>query len=142
MKNKKCTVCKKHKPLSCFYNSKTSKDGKGYRCKECDTVARKKWSQDNPERAKESRRGRLLKNRYGITIKDYDALLEKQGGACGICKASSNRHLNNSAFSVDHCHQTGQIRGLLCNQCNRALGMFNDSEELIQKALDWLRKDQ
>lgn len=139
---KKCSVCKTDQPLSNFYNSKSSKDGKGYRCKPCDAKARKKWSENNPERSHRSQRGRNLKHKYGITLEDYESLLKKQDYSCAICGTKENTalygHNETLNFSVDHCHSTGRVRGLLCNQCNRGLGMLGDTEESLRKALAYL----
>lgn len=140
---KQCTVCKKNKTLDEYYNYKASKDGKSYRCKECDNLARKKWIKDNPERAHESQRERNLRAKYGIGLEEYNSLLKNQKGRCGICGVSENRasygHNKSLDFSVDHCHLTGKVRGLLCNQCNRGLGMLGDTEEDILKVLKYLR---
>lgn len=140
---KVCSVCKVLKDFSYFYNSKSSRDGKGYRCKECDSSARTMWKTLNPERSQRSQRGRNLKCKYGISLEDYEALLLKQGGKCVICKTDENKALygiNKSLnFAVDHCHKTGRIRGLLCNTCNRALGLFKDDKHLLRCALDYLQ---
>ena len=82
-----------------------------------------------------------LKRNYGITLEDYNRMFEEQGGKCAICSAedTGGKH-KDAAFHVDHCHDTGKVRGLLCNQCNLALGKFKDSKKLLQKALDYLKK--
>ena len=138
-----CTVCKEEKTLDNFYNYKATKDGKSYRCKSCDDVARKSWATKNPKKAKVSARERQLKHKYGITLPEYEALLERQGGACAICKEERNRtsgidNKDKWNFAVDHDHTTGKVRGILCNQCNRGLGMFKDSKVLLENALDYL----
>lgn len=140
---KTCTVCGQSKELSEFYNYKATKDGKMYRCKSCDSKSRKKWKETNPERSYQSQRERNLKHKYGITLAEYKCMLDKQHGCCAICAVKENnasfgvnKTLN---FAVDHCHTTGKVRGLLCNQCNRALGMLNDDIKLVIKALDYLQ---
>lgn len=72
---------------------------------------------------------------YGLTIEDYNALLEKQGGVCAIC---SNVCSTGKRLSVDHDHDTGRVRGLLCSTCNRGIGMLRDDPELIRAALRYL----
>ena len=140
MTTKKCSVCKEERDLSMFYNSVTSKDCKGYRCKLCDTEARKKWERENADRARKSRRGRNLKAKYGITIEEYDTILEEQGGRCAICGSHSNESaFHTEFFAVDHCHETGRIRGLLCNNCNRALGFLKDDPVVVSSALTYLK---
>ena len=141
---KTCTVCKTEKTLDNFYNYKASKDGKAYRCKSCDDLARKKWIKNNPEKSQRSTRGRNLKVKYGITIEDYEKLLKDQDGKCACCGAEENTSLyglnKTLSFAVDHCHKTNKVRGLLCNQCNRAIGMLGDTKEGVLKALEYLEK--
>ena len=78
------------------------------------------------------RRGQL-KRQYGISSADYDALLAKQDGVCATCGKPSEETL-----CVDHCHATGTIRGLLCRQCNFALGCFTDRQAAMMAALAYL----
>ncbi len=72
-------------------------------------------------------RNRLLKYWYGITLADYEEFLRKQNGACAICKNTYDYTLH-----VDHNHTTGEIRGLLCHNCNMAIGHLQDSSELAR----------
>lgn len=77
-----------------------------------------------------------LKKQYGITPEDYDAMYEAQKGCCAICfthQVSMNYRLH-----VDHCHKTGKVRGLLCKNCNLALGNFQDSVKLLARAIEYL----
>lgn len=78
-----------------------------------------------------------LWSRYRITLEDYDRLLAEQNFQCAICAtpASAERHL-----CVDHCHVSGEVRGLLCPPCNRAIGKLLDSPEVVQRAADYLKK--
>lgn len=139
---KVCTVCKKTKELENFYNYKAYKDGLSYRCKECDNLSRAKWSDKNPDKAKESQRKRNLKHKYGLTIEDYDNILKSQGNSCAICFKKDSEvtgdRFSKIKFAVDHDHATGKVRGILCNQCNRALGMFLDSKEVLLSAMNYL----
>ena len=84
-----------------------------------------------------SRRSRL-KKAFGLTLEEYDELLVKQNDGCGICGRS--RSDDGRRLAVDHCHDTGKIRGLLCSSCNMALGMLNDDLELLKKAVDYLTR--
>jgi hypothetical protein len=141
---KQCCVCKTVKPFSEFYNYKNKNDNKSYRCKPCDDDARKKWKKNNPEKAHLSQRERNLKHRFGVDLDWYQTQLKKQNYCCAICKVKENNVIKGNradiSFAVDHCHKTGKIRGLLCNQCNRALGLFKDSSELITKAIEYLKR--
>lgn len=74
---------------------------------------------------------------YGITVNDYDAMLERQGGRCAIC-GTADPGRSSDVFAVDHCHETGQVRGLLCYKCNTGLGMFRDDPRQLVTALQYL----
>lgn len=71
-----------------------------------------------------------------MSIADYEAMLHKQGGKCALCERTEN--LPFKTFTVDHCHQTNKIRGLLCHKCNTALGQFKDSVAVLLKAANYL----
>lgn len=73
---------------------------------------------------------------FGITPEQYDEMHAAQGGACAICRATTNFTFNN--LCVDHDHTNGRVRGLLCLNCNTALGQFKDSTSLLLKAADYL----
>lgn len=74
--------------------------------------------------------------KYGMTAADYAFMLEFQQGQCGICKTHQSELPR--ALAVDHCHQTGRVRGLLCSKCNTALGLLKDSPEFIERAGRWI----
>lgn len=80
-----------------------------------------------------------LKRNYGITEEEFHALKTKQDHKCAICKTSDpeGRH---GVFAVDHCHVSGDVRGLLCNKCNVGLGSFRDNIEYLANAIDYLKK--
>jgi hypothetical protein len=82
-----------------------------------------------------------LKKQFGITLEEYDALLEKQNGKCAICKQEERALRSNGAafgLAVDHCHTSRRVRGLLCGKCNRALGGFADSPQILRNAIEYL----
>jgi uncharacterized protein YfaQ (DUF2300 family) len=81
------------------------------------------------------------KKSYGTTIKDYDEMLKKQKGKCSICLSTETKNKNYSYFAVDHCHKTGKVRGLLCDKCNTALGSFQDSPEILLRAIEYLKEN-
>lgn len=73
---------------------------------------------------------------YGLTLGDYDDMLTRQGGVCAIClRGNGNRPL-----VVDHCHESGAVRGLLCDACNKAAGMLGDNPERAQALATYLRQ--
>jgi len=79
-----------------------------------------------------------LKRTYGITIEQYDAMLEAQGGKCAICGTQNCR--TGKRLAVDHDHITGEVRGVLCYRCNTALGKFRDDPQILAKAIDYLHR--
>jgi hypothetical protein len=81
-----------------------------------------------------------LSRAYSISHKDYENLEEKQEGKCAIC-GSEGFIINKYGFKkivVDHDHETGKVRGLLCHNCNRGLGLFQDSSDFLRKAANYL----
>lgn len=95
----------------------------------------KAYRERNDDKIRAYRRKYNLLRQYGITIEDYDLLLKKQNGKCAICGTTEPGNRSNN-FSVDHDHITGKIRGLLCNDCNRGLGLLKDN---AGKAAKYLR---
>jgi broad specificity phosphatase PhoE len=94
----------------------------------------REWATRSPEKKKAYDRDYHLRRTYGITLEDYNRLLEEQGGVCAICKRAPS---TNRVLAVDHCHKTLKVRGLLCINCNRILG-FMDNEEWYAAALTYL----
>lgn len=89
-------------------------------------------------------RGRKLMSKYGITTAQYAALEDAQGGVCAICKGDETRtnwrSSKSDALCVDHDHKTGKVRGLLCDNCNRALGLFRDDPVLLGRAVAFMER--
>src|SRR6266496_2487695 len=79
------------------------------------------------------RRYRWLKD-YGLTPEEFDTLLASQDGRCAICRSETPKSRRNGTWCVDHDHETGRIRGLLCTACNRALGLFGDDLVVLEAA--------
>ena len=84
---------------------------------------------------------RDLKYNFGISIYAYEDMFEKQGGVCAICQLPETSRHNNviKMLAVDHDHSTGEIRGLLCSNCNTALGLFGDNKETLKAAIKYLK---
>jgi len=84
-----------------------------------------------------------LKKHFGITLDEFKEMQDNQDGVCAICGKEEttydSRHKRVRSLSVDHCHTTGKVRGLLCSHCNHAIGKFNDDVTLLQKAIDYLK---
>lgn len=88
------------------------------------------------------RKHRSLKYSFGIGLREYEEMLVSQNGKCDICKKreTAKRVGKDIALSVDHCHETGDVRGLLCNACNKGLGHFNDDPIALTNAISYLSK--
>lgn len=87
----------------------------------------------------ETSRWLRIERSYGIDRATYETLLESQGGVCAICGNPERGKKNH--LSIDHCHDTGKVRGLLCGRCNSGIGLLNDDPELLRSALSYLRSD-
>ena len=122
---KKCSQCKKTKPLDEFYKRAETKDGYRYECKSCVSVNGKK-----PSARKTSRKAQI-KYKYGITIEEADKI---QATPCEICGDAT------APSVIDHNHQTGQVRGALCTKCNQGIGLLKDSPIVLKKALEYLEE--
>lgn len=86
----------------------------------------------------EHRRNYNLKFKFGITSEDYENMLLSQGGKCAICYTDQSQFTKRLA--VDHCHESNKVRGLLCSDCNRGIGLLKDDSELVSRAAEYLRK--
>lgn len=160
---KTCCTCKQEYPISEFYNTKSYPDGKSIRCKTCCNNSVRAWQQTHREKRKswmrnwseknrekirrQSRKNRRLRE-YGITDEQYIAMWESQKGRCAICKCklrSEEDHVlgkNKSAKNqhVDHCHNSGKTREILCPRCNHVLGLIEDNVELMATMISYLNK--
>ena len=135
MSFKPCKDCGEVKPLDEFTNNVRSKDGKQHFCKECGLARKRAWRAANPEKEAAQGRRAQLKSNYGITVEQYDEMYEAQDGCCAIC---GNPEQGAKRFHVDHDHETGEVRALLCHLCNVGIGHFRDDPELLQAAIEYL----
>lgn len=129
-----CVRCKRELPASLFHYERTKVNGLYSWCKECKSKVAK---------ARYDRKSKL-KAKFGITPEDYEAMLAAQGRVCAICGRAETRMGNGGQrirdLSVDHCHVTGKVRGLLCAGCNKGLGHFADRPEWLETAAAYLRR--
>jgi hypothetical protein len=134
---KKCYDCGEHKEYSNFYKNRAKKDGHSDECKSCGRVRNRKHYVNNKEKwhasTERSRRRRL----YGMEEGDYEKLLEKQKGRCAIC--GTDTPTGRGKFHIDHCHSSGVVRGLLCSRCNQAIGLLQEDEHILTRALEYVR---
>jgi len=140
MQEKFCNSCQEVKPLTAFAVQKTHRVGSPVPvCTPCRVEWNRNRRKENPEHVADIERRSKFKRQYGITLEDYNRMLDKQDGGCGICssKVAGNR---TKYFAVDHCHTTQKVRGLLCTKCNRGLGLFNDNTERLLNAVNYLKE--
>lgn len=130
-----CRICGEVKGASDFYTN----HGKPVQpCKECAKADLQKWRKENPELYADRMVGYRLKFHFGITREQYDALLAAQGGVCGIC--GDEPQSGKKRLHLDHDHETGTARGVLCGWCNTALGLFGEDVNLMARAARYLEK--
>jgi hypothetical protein len=138
--NKPCKICN----LNPRYRKNSSY------CKECQASFIKAWRENNVEyirekksemwknTSKDKRYDIHLRQRYGISNDDYTVMLREQNGVCKICYGESFR----LRLSVDHCHKTGKVRGLLCERCNTLLGRVKEDIRILESAITYLKESQ
>jgi hypothetical protein len=140
-----CRVCKVEKDIGCFSVRNKEKGTHRTECKACMNKSRTKqpsfgkWHKENRDKIRKYNRQQGLLRNYGLSTEQYDALMNKQGCACAICGTTDFMGKGKTAH-VDHCHETGAVRGLLCNLCNVGLGAFHDSVEKLRNAMKYLAK--
>ena len=139
IEKKWCGKCKQWLPLSSFSKNKVKWDGLQERCDNC---RKRHWQEIGkytktipPEEVRRYKHRLQLIRSYGITEEEFNRMLIKQEYKCAICGTSD---WGRPSPSIDHDHKTGKVRALLCNRCNRVLGLAEDSPELISEMLKYL----
>ncbi|WP_208115423.1 endonuclease VII domain-containing protein [Nocardia ignorata] len=127
-----CVACSTAKPLSDFGKGRLNRRGVKYHCKTCRA---EEWN-----RLPKLRKRRVYK--YGLTVDDYERMWKAQDGKCAICRLPQKRYSDGRLIdlAIDHCHATGQVRGLLCSGCNRAIGLVDDDPAILEAAAAYLRQ--
>lgn len=100
----------------------------------------RRWYTANKHKAVQAMRRQNLKDRYGLTLDEYDRMYDSQEGKCAICKRVGGTS-RMERLHVDHSHETGQIRGLLCFRCNTGIGMLGDTVDALSRAVAYLQGD-
>lgn len=136
--NKYCGCCQTTKPVFEFAKNKAKKDGLQERCRLCRAEHHQKTKHLRLKPTKTQKRKWLMTS-YGLTEDEFNNLLKQQNNKCAICGTSD---WGKPSPSIDHCHKTGKVRGLLCNNCNRGLGLLKDSKEIIQNAIKYLKRSR
>ena len=159
--SKVCPSCSTEKPASEFRSDKTKADHLSSSCAECissrsrsyyernkDRIRAnvKAYQKANPEtqarsvakrRANGKRRLADVRQRYGVSEEQYAEMLERAGGVCEIC-GRDPVEVSKRGACIDHCHETGKVRGILCGPCNTGIGNLRDDPAVLRKALEYL----
>lgn len=142
VEEKECGQCGKVKPIVEFYSDPGARDKAASKCKECDREyqrARYKKNGRARPRDKKAEQEYHRKRVYGITPEQYAAMIERSGGLCEICGRVPSE-VSGKGACVDHCHDSGAVRGILCHPCNVALGNFRDDPEVLRAAIGYLER--
>lgn len=137
---KECRKCGCMKLHSEFHRDSSNRHGLAYYCKTCANAGSRRNHKARHEDVgyREARRDSYFKLKYGLTLEQRNDMLNNQGFACAICRQKlpeSGTHTH-----IDHCHETGSVREILCTNCNRGLGHFQDNPALLQQAAAYLMK--
>jgi hypothetical protein len=97
----------------------------------------KEWNLANPGKRKQTKRADHLKRTYGLTSEDFNSLLTQQNNRCAVCNTDTPTQ---RGWHVDHCHTTGDIRGILCGPCNTGMGSFKDDPSILKNAITYLSR--
>ena len=129
----KCRRCGVEKPLS------QMRPDYRYICLECFSQIGNEWRKKNPEQSARHKRNSHLLKRFGITLKEAEELLARQDGVCAICHLPITDQRGYAAH-IDHDHESGAVRGILCLRCNVGLGSFKDDISRLEAAIEYLRR--
>lgn len=136
---KTCSRCKQNKEDHEFRVDKRMICGLRSQCRKCEISYQRQHRKDNPDLYKERDRASKLKGNYNITSTEYNSLLVKQDGKCVICGAHYTKL--NKGLVIDHNHNTNEIRGLLCSNCNCVLGLVYDNIDILKEMIKYLRDE-
>lgn len=141
---KVCPRCRKDKPRG-EYRVRSNGYTESY-CLPCERASnaerQRAYAAAHPEHAerfRQNNRRAQFKRKYGITLDDYDAIFEAQGGRCAVCSRGPGED-GRRYLAVDHDHYTNDVRGLLCNDCNRGIGFLGDTVERLAAAHAYLAR--
>lgn len=141
--HRRCNTCFRYLSYALFCKHDTSPDGLSYYCRDCKSEQYKRRYTPHPRvkltsaQLKHNAWQRDLMREYGISHEQYQCLVVKSGGVCGICQEPFNDKPTH-AMHIDHCHETGRVRGLLCARCNRGLGLFRDNPRFLRNAAGYV----
>lgn len=126
---KKCTKCGVWKPHGNFSVRPQSADGLNYHCNHCRNEQRKKWGKETGYKTQPTKWAK-----FKLTEEQYNQYFVDAGHKCSCCGATSQER----RLCLDHCHATGKIRGVLCNNCNTALGLVHESTDVLYNLIKYI----
>lgn len=132
---RRCTRCKKRRPLTAYYIVHRKNHQRHTVCPRCLAQLGNQWRRKNPYLAHVYQ----VQYRYGLPRAEYERLHRAQKSRCAICGAKATKR---KVLCVDHCHRTNKIRGLLCKACNTGLGFFKDRVGNLQRAVQYLEQHE
>jgi hypothetical protein len=138
---KKCAACKETKGLEEFYRYKPSRDGRNKWCRDCALTHKRLWRDKNRLKVRREVYEKSLLRNYGLTLAEYEQMFSAQDGLCAICglpETALNRDGSIRRLHVDHDHETGMVRALLCSACNSVLGYIEAHPERVPHAMAYL----
>lgn len=144
-----CSGCKQDKPIAEFWRETGTYDGLHQLCKQCGYVRHTNYRKANQAHLNADMRRRYREQRdkfadygrkksYGLAYGEYDRMLAAQNGRCAIC--GTDDPSPRRSFAVDHCHDTGKVRALLCTSCNVGIGNFKHSIDFLESAIKYLQE--
>ncbi len=147
--DKFCSKCNEVKPEMAYFKYKKSKDGLQVNCKICTYKNLKQWRKKNPDKVKKIAKtfrtqnengyyNSFYKSKYKISFDYYNELVKKQDSKCKICGIDQSEL--DRRLAVDHCHETGKVRGLLCGNCNKGIGNLQESVMILESAITYLKE--
>jgi hypothetical protein len=135
--HQKCSTCNEMKIHAEFYRDSSMKHGLSSYCKQCQKVYDKKYQLTDKYKVK-VRKTKWRKQGIEVTYTQYEQMIAASNGACEICGKTENQF--GKGMCVDHDHDTGTIRGILCTDCNMGVGNLKDDLDLLYKAVAYLER--
>ena len=133
---KYCPRCKRVRPIERFNRNKSRADGLHSWCTDCNVESNRRYFKTPAGRVAQ-RRANI--RRYGLSLEEYEAISEKQGGLCAICRKPTGVRPN---LDVDHDHSTNKVRGLLCQNCNKGIGLLDHNTQVLSQAKEYLQRGE
>lgn len=135
---KKCYTCSEEKSLKEFNKRSQSKDGYAGSCRNCTKDRQRRYYKKT---SGYSSRNYHCKTKYGMSLEDRNTIIENQKDTCPICnsKYTYTSSISKHSPCIDHCHESGSIRGIICSSCNLVLGKVSDDIEVLENMINYLR---